>query len=89
MSFVKLVEYAQNYAEGQFVFSTHNLGPMDVLQKAKCSIDFISNDSHLVPWVKMGNCSAANVYTKGLIKYSPFNIEAFDFLGVFGNESNK
>lgn len=86
---VKLIGFMQNYTAGQFVFTTHNLGPMDVLQNAKHSIDFLSNDSRLVSWAKIGNCSAANVYKNGLIKYSPFNIESFDFLGVFGNESNE
>ncbi len=85
---IKLIEYIQNYSSGQFVFTTHNLGPMDVLQNSKYSIDFLSNDSQIVPWVKFGNSSAASVYTRGLIKYSPFNIESFDFLGVFNGESN-
>lgn len=86
---IKLIEYIQSYSKGQFIFTTHNLGPMDVLQNSKYSIDFLSNDSQIVPWVKFGNSSAASVYTRGLIKYSPFNIEAFDFLGVFNSESNK
>lgn len=86
---IKLIEYIQSYSKGQFIFTTHNLGPMDVLQDSKYSIDFLSNDSQIVPWVKFGNSSAASVYTRGLIKYSPFNIEAFDFLGVFNSESNK
>lgn len=86
---IKLIEYIQNYSSGQFVFTTHNLGPMDVLQNSKYSIDFLSNDSQIVPWVKFGNSSAASVYTRGLIKYSPFNIESFDFLGVFNGESNQ
>lgn len=86
---IKLIEYVQKYTNGQFIFTTHNLGPMDVLQNSKCAIDFLSNDSQLVSWVKMGNSPAASVYKRGLIKYSPFNIESFDFLGVFGDESNK
>ena len=86
---MKLIEYVQNYTPGQLVFTTHNLGPMDILQRSKYSIDFLSNDSHLVSWTKLGNSPAASVYKRGLIKYSPFNIESFDFLGVFNNESNE
>lgn len=85
---IKIVEYIKEYSKGQFVFTTHNLGPMEVLQKEKMSIDFLSNDSRITPWVKTGNNSAVNVYRRGLIKYSPFNIEPFNFLGVFNNESD-
>ena len=83
---VKLVEYVMNYAEGQFVFTTHNLAPMDVLQKAKHSIDFLSPDSHITSWTKNGNYTAASLYRKGLIEYSPFNIEPFSFIGAFGDK---
>lgn len=82
----KLVLYIMTYSQGQFIFTTHNLGPMDVLQSAKNSIDFLSSDSRIVSWVKNGNYTAASQYRKGLIKYSPFNIEPFSFLGVFGAE---
>lgn len=84
---VKLVDYIMQYAQGQFIFTTHNLAPMDILQKAKHSIDFLSSDSRLVSWKKNGNYKASSLYSKGLIEYSPFNIEAFDFLGVFGDDS--
>jgi len=82
----KLVQYIMQYSKGQFIFTTHNLGPMDVLQSAKNSIDFLSSDSRIVSWAKNGNYTAASQYRKGLIKYSPFNIEPFSFLGVFGDE---
>ncbi len=84
---VKLVDYIMQYAQGQFIFTTHNLAPMDILQKAKHSIDFLSSDSRLVSWKKNGNYKASSLYSKGLIEYSPFNLEAFDFLGVFGDDS--
>ena len=74
-----------HYAQGQFVFTTHNLGPMDVLKTANNSIDFLSTDSRLVSWTKNGHYTPASQYSKGLIKYSPFNIEPFNFLGVFGD----
>lgn len=84
---VKLVDYIMQYAQGQFIFTTHNLAPMDILQTAKHSIDFLSSDSRLVSWKKNGNYKASSLYSKGLIEYSPFNLEAFDFLGVFGDDS--
>lgn len=82
---VKLVEYVMDYAEGQLIFTTHNLAPMDVLQKAKHSIDFLSPDSRIASWTSNGNYTAASLYRKGLIEYSPFNIEPFSFIGVFGD----
>ena len=82
---VKIVDYMREYADGQFVFTTHNLGPMDVLQNDKYAIEFLSSNSHIVTWTKMGNCSAASIYRKGYVKYSPFNIESFGFLGAFGD----
>ena len=60
---------------------------MEVLQKEKISTDFLSNDSRITPWVKTDNNSAVSVYRRGLIKYSPFNIEPINFLGVFDNKS--
>ena len=83
---VKLVEYVMDYAEGQLIFTTHNLAPMDVLQKAKHSIDFLSPDSRITSWTSNGNYTAASLYRKGLIEYSPFNIEPFSFIGVFGDK---
>lgn len=56
-----------NYAEGQMIFTTHNLAPMDVLQKAKHSIDFLSPDSRITSWTSNGNYTAASLYRKGLI----------------------
>lgn len=86
----KLIEYIKKYTQGQFVFTTHNLGPMDVLQHYKNSIDFISDDSEIISWAKVGNSPAAKVYRRGLIKHSPFNIEPFSFMGVFiGDDANE
>ncbi len=84
---VKLVDYIKQYSKGQFIFTTHNLAPMDILQKAKHSIDFLSPDSRITSWKKNGNYTAASLYSKGLIEYSPFNLEAFNFLGVFGDDT--
>ena len=80
---IKLIEYITTFATGQFVFTTHNIEPMEVLKAYKNSIDFLSEDSKLTSWVKNGNNSPASLYKKGLIEYSPFNIESCDFLGVF------
>ena len=81
----KIVEYIIEYTNGQFVFTIHNLTPMDILQYKKHGIDFLSLDSKLVSWKKNGNYKASSLYRQGFIEYSQFNIEAFSFLGKFGN----
>ncbi len=83
---MKLIEYIAEYTEGQFIFTTHNAGPMDYLSSLDFSLDFLSSDSELVSWKKNGNYKPSSLYRKGLIDKSPFNIEPFSFLGSFGGE---
>ena len=85
----KLIEYFSEYAKGQLCFTTHNLGPMEALSDKQFSLDFLGIDNHLVSWVKNGNYSPMSQYPKGMIKYSPFNFEAIDFLAVFGDPECK
>lgn len=81
----KLIEYFVLYGNGQLVFTTHNLGPMEVLADIdiKHSIDFINN-SQISSWKKNGNYSVVNVYRSGSIPNCPFNIDASDFVRTFG-----
>ena len=81
----KLIEYFSDYTNGQFIFTTHNLGPMEVLDKKdlKHSIDFINKQS-VSSWKKNGNYSVVKVYRNGMIPNSPFNISSVDFVKVFG-----
>lgn len=85
--FIRLLEYFTYYAKGQLCFTTHNLGPMEVLKKQKFAIDFLSCDHKVTPWKKRGNYSVVNLYREGMIENSPFNIEPFDFAGVFHKDS--
>lgn len=80
----KIIEYFMYYGKGQLCFTTHNLDPMTVLKENKNSIDFLSNDNHLVSWTSRGNASPENCYKNGMIEDSPFNIDATDFVGIFG-----
>ena len=57
---------------------------MSVLKKNKNAIDFLSSDHHLVSWVSRENASPENCYKNGMIEDSPFNIDATDFVGIFG-----
>lgn len=83
-----LLEYLMNYAQGQLCFTTHNVGPMDILKKNKKSIDFLSVDKTIYPWIKNGHYSPANLYRNGMIEGSPFNVESIDFIGVFDTEED-
>ncbi len=78
-----LLEYLMDYGQGQLCFTTHNVGPMDVLKRHKKSIDFLSIDHKVYPWIKNGNYSPSNLYRSGMIEGSPFNVEAIDFIGIF------
>ena len=78
-----LLEYLMNYGQGQLCFTTHNVGPMDILKRNKKSIDFLSIDNKIYPWKTNGNYSPAKLYKNGMIEGSPFNIDAIDFIDVF------
>lgn len=79
-----LLEYLMEYGKGQLCFTTHNVGPMDVLKQHKKSIDFLSEDHQIYPWKTNGNYSPSKLYRNGMIEGSPFNVDSIDFIGVFG-----
>lgn len=80
-----LLEYLMEYGKGQLCFTTHNLGPMDILKRRSKSIDFLSADHKIYPWIKSGNYSPSKLYRNGMIEGSPFNIDSTDFIGIFGS----
>ena len=80
----KIIEYFMYYGKGQLCFTTHNLDPMSVLKENKYSIDFLSSDNKLISWVSKGNAAPDNYFKNGMIENIPFNIDATDFIGVFG-----
>ena len=68
-----LIEYLMEYGKGQLCFTTHNVGPMDILKSRKKSIDFLSLDHKIYSWKKNGNYSPSKLYRNGMIIGSPFN----------------
>ena len=78
-----LLEYLMEYGQGQLCFTTHNVGPMDILKRHKMSIDFLSEDNKIYPWKTNGNYSPSKLYRNGMIEGSPFNVDSTDFIGVF------
>lgn len=84
-----LLEYLMEYGKGQLCFTSHNIGPMDILRHNKKSIDFLSMDHNIYPWIKSGNYSPAMLYRNGMIEGSPFNVDAIDFIGVLGKNTSE
>ncbi len=80
----RILEYFRLYGKGQVCFTSHNTDPMNVLKENNKSIDFISKDHRIVPWVKNGHYSPDGSYKNGMIMGLPFNIDATDFIGIFG-----
>ena len=84
-----LLEYLMAYGKGQLCFTTHNVGPMDILKQHKKSIDFLSIDHQIYSWKTNGNYSPAKLYKNGMIEGSPFNIDSIDFIGVFSSNEEE
>lgn len=80
----KLIEYFMYYGKGQLCFTTHNLDPMSVLKNNRNSIDFLTSENEVISWKITGNAAPDRYYRNGMIEHIPFNIEAEDFIGVFG-----
>lgn len=78
-----LLEYLMDYGEGQLCFTTHNVGPMDILKRNSKSIDFLSTDHTIYQWTTNGHYSPSKLYRNGMIAGSPFNVDSIDFIGVF------
>lgn len=79
----KLIEYYKYYGRGQLCFTSHNTDPMAVLKENNKSIDFLTRDNRIVPWVKNGHYTPDNSYRNGMIDGMPFNIDSSDFIKVF------
>jgi len=82
----KLVEFISMYGHGQLIFTAHSLDPMYYLSKYSKSLYFLGDDNVMVPWIKNGHYQPYKLYPEGMIKGSAFNLEAFDFLSVFGED---
>lgn len=80
---IKLVEYFQRFSDGQLVFTTHNVSPMDLLKKDKECIAFINSSGKMTYWKQVGSYSPSKLYREGYIKGLPFNLNAVDFGEIF------
>lgn len=78
-----LLEYYVEYLEGQLIFTTHNLSPMEILKHNKKAIDFLTPTQGVISWVQKGNKSPLRAYTHGHILGLPFNYNFTDFILLF------
>ena len=85
----KLVDFFSLYGEGQIVMTTHNVHIMNSLKHRKHGIDFLSCDSHLVPWVQKGDASPSRAYLNGAIERLPFNLQPSDFVPIFFGDDDQ
>ena len=85
----KIIEYFVLYGKGQLIFTSHDLYLMDKLKNSKHSIDFLNEDGELISWTRGGKLNPANRYREGCIPQNPMNIDAMDFLPVFGKVEEK
>ncbi len=79
----KIIEYFKYYGKGQLCFTSHNVDPMSVLKENNKSIDFLTRDNRIIPWVKNGHYTPENSYRNGLIEGIPYNIDSSDFISIF------
>lgn len=82
---MKLIDYLVQYSHGQIVITLNNITPMQILEEIYQAINIITHDTKLITCNK-NKYKVASLYRKGLIEGTPFNIESFDFLGIFGTE---
>ena len=85
--FDKLIEYVQNYTDGQLCFTAHNTSSMDLLKEQKDSINFLTYDNRIIKWTKNGHYTPDVLYRNGMIEGMPFNIYASDFVDIFEDDN--
>ncbi len=83
---VKLFDYFSSYSDCQIICTTHNVEIMSVISPKSKSIDFLSNDHGVVPWIKTGRLSPSVLYLKGRIEFIPFNLDSSEFAEVFADD---
>ena len=84
----KLIEFFALYGEGQIIMTTHNVQLMKPIKSLPKSIDFLTYDNMLVPWLQKGSASPSKAYLQGSIAHLPFNLKPADFGPIFYGEAN-
>ena len=79
----RLVEYFNQFGEGQLCFTTHALDPMYPLCDKSKSIYFLGENNEVTPWVKNGHYKPFILYPTGMIPGIEFSLDVTDFIKVF------
>lgn len=79
----KLVEFMNEYGQGQLCFTAHNLEPMKVLSDHSGSIYFLGVNGEVTSWKKNANYKPYILYPEGMVKGIDFDIDSFDFIAAF------
>lgn len=79
----RLVEYFNQFGEGQLCFTTHALDPMYPLCDKSKSIYFLNENNEVTPWIKNGHYKPFILYPTGMIPGIPFSLDVTDFIKVF------
>ena len=79
----ELIDYFVRYSDAQIFFTTHNVDLMTNIVSLKHSIDFLSQDNVLTPWIVNGDYSPIKKYLNGMISHIPFNLFSSDFIRIF------
>lgn len=83
---INLVEYFALYKPCQIIMTTHNIDLMDSVNGLSKSIDILTDEPSIVPWVKKGTLSPISQYKKGYLGGVPTNLTPIDFAPIFNDE---
>ena len=87
MFLANLMEYFVLYCPCQIIVTTHNIDLMDSVKGLSKSIDILTDEPSVVPWVKRGTLSPISQYKKGYLGGVPVNLNPIDFAPLFNDKS--
>lgn len=83
---VNLIEYFALYCPCQIIMTTHNIDLMDSVKGLSKSIDILTDEPSVVPWVKKGTLSPISQYKRGYLGGTPNNLNPIDFAPIFNGK---
>ncbi len=83
---VNLIEYFALYSPCQIIMTTHNIDLMDSVKGLSKSIDILTDEPSVVPWVKKGTLSPISQYKRGYLGGTPNNLNPIDFAPIFNDK---
>ena len=83
---VNLIEYFALYSPCQIIMTTHSIDLMDSVKGLSKSIDILTDEPSVVPWVKKGTLSPISQYKRGYLVGTPNNLNPIDFAPIFNGK---